>query len=137
MKNSKNTTLASKKRLDYKWVIIAACFLMVFTCLGFCSSTKSFFIGPITENLGVDRSVYSINDSLRFISSAIINLFFGALAAPLMNLCYDLLGSYRFGLFLSGGIMILIIIALQIIISAANKTKKQIIEEEEDEEFGI
>ena len=25
MKNSKSTTLASKKRLDYKWVIIAAC----------------------------------------------------------------------------------------------------------------
>ena len=69
----------NRKKFNYKWVIVAACFLMVFTCLGFCSSTKSFFIGPITENLGVDRSVYSINDSLRFISSAVINLFFGAL----------------------------------------------------------
>lgn len=68
-----------KKKFDYKWVIIAACFLMVFTCLGFCSSTKSLFIGPITENLGIERSIYSINDSLRFISSAIINLFFGVL----------------------------------------------------------
>ena len=60
-------------------MIIAASFLMVFTCLGFCSSTKSFFIGPITENLGVERSIYSINDSLRFITVAIVNLFFGTL----------------------------------------------------------
>ncbi|MBR5139880.1 MAG: MFS transporter [Clostridia bacterium] len=68
-----------KKKFDYKWVIIAASFLMVFTCLGFCSSTKSFFIGPITTHLGVDRSVYSINDSLRFITVAVVNLFFGPL----------------------------------------------------------
>ena len=77
MKTAKIRT--EKRKFDYKWVIIAASFLMVFTCLGFCSSTKSFFIGPITENLGVDRSVYSINDSLRFISVAVVNLFFGAL----------------------------------------------------------
>ena len=52
---------------------------MVFTCLGFCSSTKSLFIGPITENLGVERSIYSFNDSIRFISTAVVNLFFGSL----------------------------------------------------------
>ena len=79
MENNENTALTPKRRFDYKWVIIAASFLMVFTCLGFCSSTKSFFIGPITENLGVERSIYSINDSLRFITVAIVNLFFGTL----------------------------------------------------------
>lgn len=68
-----------KRKLDYKWVVIASCFLMVFTCLGFCSSTKSLFIGPITENLGVERSIYSFNDSLRFIATAVVNLFFGSL----------------------------------------------------------
>ena len=68
-----------KRKLDYKWVVIASCFLMVFTCLGFCSSTKSLFIGPITENLGVERSIYSFNDSIRFISTAVVNLFFGSL----------------------------------------------------------
>ena len=68
-----------KKKFDYKWVIIAASFLMVFTCLGFCSSTKSLFLIPITDHLGIDRSVYSINDSFRFVTVAVVNLFFGPL----------------------------------------------------------
>ena len=79
METKNNEQINERKPFNYKWVIVAASFLMVFTCLGFCSSTKSFFIGPITENLGVDRSVYSINDSLRFITVAIVNLFFGTL----------------------------------------------------------
>ena len=70
-----------KKRLDYKWVIIAASFLMVFTTLGFCSSTKRLFLGPITQALDIARSVYSINDSCRYITTSVVNLFFGALVA--------------------------------------------------------
>lgn len=66
------------KKLDYKWVIVALCFLMTFITLGFCSSTKSLFIGPITEHLGIERGIFSINDSLRFIATAVINIFFGA-----------------------------------------------------------
>lgn len=71
--------LAQRKRLDYKWVIIVASFLMVFTTLGFCSSTKRLFLGPVTEALGIARSIYSINDSFRYITAAVVNLFFGAL----------------------------------------------------------
>ena len=67
------------KKLNYKWVMVALCFLMTFTTLGFCSSTRSLFIGPITEHLGIDRGVFSINDSLRFIVCAIVNIFFGSL----------------------------------------------------------
>lgn len=68
-----------KVRLEYKWFVVAACFLMVFTVLGFCSSSKSIYISAITEALSISRSAFSINDSCRFITTAIVNLFFGAL----------------------------------------------------------
>lgn len=78
-KSPESTTLTAKKRLAYKWVILAVCFFMVFLCLGFCSSTKSLYLGKITRHLKIPRSLFSVNDSCRFISSAIINLFFGTL----------------------------------------------------------
>lgn len=71
------------RRFDYKWVVIGLCFLMVFVALGFCSSPKSFFIGPVSSALGIDRSVYSINDSFRYVSTAVVNIFFGFLVAKL------------------------------------------------------
>ncbi len=52
---------------------------MVMITLGFCSSPKSYFIGPISEYLGIDRSAYSVNDSLRHITTAVVNFFFGML----------------------------------------------------------
>ncbi|MBR7117120.1 MAG: MFS transporter [Clostridia bacterium] len=70
-----------RKRFDYKWVIIGLCFLMVLVALGFCSSPKSLYIVPISNALGIDRSVYSITDSCRYVSTAIINVFFGFLVA--------------------------------------------------------
>lgn len=71
--------LETKKKFDYKWIILALCFMMVFVTLGFCSSNKSLYLGKITETLDIERSAFSINDSCRFISQAIINLFFGAI----------------------------------------------------------
>ncbi len=73
------TVTSEKKKFDYKWVIVALSFLMVLTCLGFCSSPKSLFIVPVTGALGIDRGAFSVNDSLRFISTAVINIFFGSL----------------------------------------------------------
>ena len=67
----------------YKWVVSAACFIMIFVGLGFCSSNKSMYLGAITEALDIKRSLFSLNDSFRFISTAIVNLFFGALVAKL------------------------------------------------------
>ena len=67
------------KRLEYKWIILAACFLMTFFTLGFCSSNKSLFLSAITDALQIPRSLFSINESFRFASSALINLFFGTL----------------------------------------------------------
>lgn len=72
-------TKQRKKRLEYKWVIVACCFAMIFTCLGFCSSNKSLYLSAITEALGIKRSLFSINDSIRFIATAVVNLFFGTL----------------------------------------------------------
>ena len=71
----------TKRKLDYKWVILACAFTMVFICLGFCSGNKGMYLTAITEALGIKRSLFSINDSCRFISTAIINLFFGSLVA--------------------------------------------------------
>ncbi len=71
--------LPAKKKLDYQWVIIVTCFIMEFVALGFCSSNKSLYLGAITEALGIKRSLFSINDSIRFMTTAVVNLFFGAL----------------------------------------------------------
>ena len=68
-----------QKGIDYKWVIVALCFLMVFTVLGFCNAPKSLFISAITEALGIKRSLFSINDSCRYIATAVTNIFFGVL----------------------------------------------------------
>lgn len=68
-----------KKKLDYKWVILVLCVMMNFVCLGFCSSNKGIYLAAITDALGIKRSLFSINDSCRFIASAVVNLFFGTL----------------------------------------------------------
>ena len=59
--------------------VIAACFCMICVCLGFCSSNKSLYLSAITEALGIKRSLFSINDSFRYVSTAIVNLYFGTL----------------------------------------------------------
>ena len=55
-----------EKKLEYKWIIMAVSFLMLFTCLGFCSSNKGLYLGAITETLGIERSLFSLNDTFRF-----------------------------------------------------------------------
>ena len=72
-----------KKRLDYKWVIIVTCFVMEFVALGFCSSNKSLYLGAITQALNIPRSLFSINDSVRYLTTAVVNLFFGILVNKL------------------------------------------------------
>ncbi len=69
----------AKKRFDYTWVIIALGFLMVFVTLGFCSSNKGFYLDAITKALDVERGLFSIGDSIRFITTAIVSMFFGTL----------------------------------------------------------
>lgn len=69
----------SLKKYGYAPVIIGLCFLMIFVCLGFCSSNKSIYLVPITEALDIKRSMFSMSDSIRFITTAVVNMFFGTL----------------------------------------------------------
>jgi len=68
-----------KRKFDYKWVVIAMCFLMVMISLGFTSSTKSLFPDEIAKDLETERSLVAIGESCRYITTAIVNLFFGFL----------------------------------------------------------
>ena len=70
-----------KKKLDYKWVIVGLCFLMMFTCLGFGSGIRGHFTVPITDYLGITRGAFSFNETFRFATTSIVNLFFGFLVA--------------------------------------------------------
>lgn len=85
MKGNKNTEeiqlaeAAKTKRLDYKWVVIGVCFALIMISLGFCSSTKSLYLDVVTEKLGISRSAFSLNDTFRFVTCAIVNVFFGSL----------------------------------------------------------
>lgn len=67
-----------RRKFDYKWVIVAISFLMVMITLGFCSSNKGIYLKAITEAQNISRGAFSINDSLRFIATAVVNIFFGA-----------------------------------------------------------
>lgn len=62
----------------YRWFVVGACFLLAFTGLGFCSGTKSLYLVPITEATGLKRSLFSLSDSCRYVTTALVNLFFGA-----------------------------------------------------------
>lgn len=65
-----------KKKLDYTWVIVFACFMLGFFCLGFCSGNKGLYLAAITEALQLPRSLFSLNDSIRYLTTAAMNLVF-------------------------------------------------------------
>ena len=71
--------LNEKKKFNYGIVVIVICFLVTGVSLGFCSSSRTLYIKPMTEALGFGRGEFSLNDTFRFISTTIINIFFGAL----------------------------------------------------------
>ena len=73
------TEATKKKKFDYMWIIVGLSFLMVFTVLGFCSSSKGVYLKAITNSLEMDRALFSINDSIRYITTAVVNVFFGFL----------------------------------------------------------
>lgn len=90
-----------KKRLDYKWVILATCFMMEFVCLGFCSSNPGLYTSAVTTALGIPRSLYSIGTSIRYVVQVGVAFFFGSLiqrfghkklvALGLFSLCASML----------------------------------------------
>jgi len=68
-----------KKKFDYSWVIIALCFIAVCTSLGLCSSGRTMYLTAITDALGIKRSAFSLNDTFRYVTTTILNLYFGTL----------------------------------------------------------
>ena len=68
-----------KKKIDYSWVIIAICFIAVMTSLGLCSSGRTMYLTAITDALNIKRGAFSLNDTFRFASTTIVNIFFGTL----------------------------------------------------------
>lgn len=70
--------LKQSKR-DYKWVILAVCFMMKFISVGFCSSNPGLFTVPITEALHIDRLDYSYAGSIRYAVQVLVALAFGTL----------------------------------------------------------
>lgn len=75
----KGIELPMKKKIEYKWIIVVLCFMMVLTALGFCSSNKALYLSAITEALNIPRSAFAFGDSIRFIATAVVNMFFGTL----------------------------------------------------------
>ena len=76
--NTAKNTLG-KKNFDYKWVIIVVCFMTVMITLGFCSSPGSLYLDVVPEIIGVTRTEFSLMNTFRFVTNAIVNLFFGFL----------------------------------------------------------
>ncbi len=65
------------ERSGYAYVIYALCFMMIFFGLGFFSSGRSIYLTPITDALGISRAAFSASDSIRFVTYAVVNFFFG------------------------------------------------------------
>ena len=53
-----------------------------------------------------------------------------ALGSPIINLFFDLMGSYKVALFVFAGIMVCVIILMQAVITVANRERKKIEEQE-------
>jgi len=68
-----------KSKFDYSFIIIGISFLIVATSLGLCSSGGALYLTAITEALNIPRSAFSFTDSIRFITTTIVNLYFGRL----------------------------------------------------------
>lgn len=82
MEESRLTQVKKKNSFFHStWLVVVCCFLMTFTTLGFCSSPKQLFLKAITEALDIKRSLFSLNDTLRFLITAVLSFFFGRLIA--------------------------------------------------------
>ena len=68
---------------NYKWVMAAICFITIMIALGLCSSSKALFLKPITDGLGIPRGLFSITDTVRYATTALVNLVFATLVAKM------------------------------------------------------
>ena len=71
--------MAIQMKKYYKWVIAAACFLLVFVCDGFACGYRGLFLTAVSDGLGVKRTLVSLGESFRSATGAVTSLFFGVL----------------------------------------------------------
>ena len=64
-----------KRKPDYKWIIAAMSILILFVGVGFCSSAKNIFIAPVTSAMGFSRSAFTLSDTFRYATTAIVTMF--------------------------------------------------------------
>lgn len=87
----KNINQAIGVRSWYKWVIAVLSGLIIFIGLGWNSGTRSLYTRTVTVLRDIDRAAYSLSTSIRFGTTAILSLFFGAMiekmGAKKMVLC--------------------------------------------------
>lgn len=65
-----------KRVLDYKWIVAALTFLVMFVGLGFCSSAKNAYFQPVAEALGFSRGAFGLSDTFRYATTALTTMFF-------------------------------------------------------------
>ncbi len=97
-------------KINYVWVIVGLCFLMVATSLGLCSSGRNLYLTAITDALHIPRGAFSLTNTLRFFTTTVVNLFFGKLvcrfgtkklicAGFVCLICFALINSFATNLF--------------------------------------
>ena len=68
--------LNEKKKSDRTVLTVILCFIIVFCGLGIIQP-RGLYVVPVTTALGISRSAYSVMDTIRAATSAIISVFFG------------------------------------------------------------
>lgn len=68
-----------KRKFNYSYIIVALCFLVICTTLGLCSSGRTMYLTAITDALNIKRSAFSLSETFRFITTTVLNVFFGTL----------------------------------------------------------
>ena len=64
-----------KIRFSYAWVIVFLCALIMFLS-GFVGGYQGQWLSAVTEGMGFSRTAFSLSNSFRFSTSAIMNLLF-------------------------------------------------------------
>ena len=102
---------ASKKlKFDYSWIMIGLCFLIVAVSLGLCSSGRNLYLTAITDALDIPRGAFSLTNTIRYLTTTLLNIFFGKLvyrfgtkklicAGFISLICFALINSVASNLF--------------------------------------
>ena len=71
--------MEKEKKFNYAYVIYVLSFLMIFVGIGFAGNVRTLFLNPVCKGLNVEKDIFSLSESIRFISNALMNFAFGFL----------------------------------------------------------